>query len=92
MTVRIIVGLIIRLSIAMILTFIIVTYLNGNLYILYYSYASDLIIPFSMYFLFAMNKIQIKFLRKWFVKASIVFGAATFTEIIQAFGVCFLGV
>ncbi len=39
-----------------------------------------------------MNETQIRFLQKWYVKALIVFGMSTFTEIMQAFGVYFLGV
>ncbi len=39
-----------------------------------------------------MNETQIRILQKWYVKALIVFGLSTFTEIMQAFGVYFLGV
>lgn len=68
------------------------TYLNGDLYIYYYSYASDVMIPFGMYFLLSMNQFQYRFLEKWYVKALIVFGLATLTEILQIFGVYALGV
>ena len=59
---------------------------------IYYSYASDIIIPFGFYFILSMNEIQIKFLQQWYTKAFIVFGMATFTEIMQIFGFSVLGV
>ena len=60
--------------------------LEGNFYKLYHSYISDLIIPFGTYFLLCMNEIRIRSLRKWYSKALVVFGVATFIEILQAFG------
>ena len=39
-----------------------------------------------------MNDIQLKFLRKWYIKAGIVFGLSTLSEILQIFGIYFLGV
>ena len=87
--VAIIIG--IMLIIAMIHAFRVGTYLNGQLYIYYYSYFSDIIIPFGMYYLLCINEFSIAFLRKWFVKALLVFGVATFTEIMQAFGIPLLG-
>jgi hypothetical protein len=39
-----------------------------------------------------MNDVQIRFLRKWYIKAFIVFALATFTEVMQAFGIYMLGV
>jgi len=90
--VRIIVGTSIMVTIGAIHLFRIGSYLNGDLYIYYYSYASDLMIPFGIYFLLGMNEIQYRFLQKWYVKVFIVFGIATFTEIMQIFGVYMLGV
>jgi hypothetical protein len=90
--VRITVGISINLLIATIHIFRLGSYLNGDLYILYYSYASDILIPIAFYFLLCMNDIQIRFLRKWYAKALIVFVLATFTEVMQAFGVYMLGV
>lgn len=90
--VRITVGISINLLIATIHIFRLGSYLNGDLYILYYSYASDILIPIAFYFLLCMNDIQIRFLRKWYTKALIVFVMATFTEVMQAFGVYMLGV
>lgn len=60
--------------------------LTDNFYKLYHGYISDLVIPFGTYFLLCMNEIRIKFLRKWYSKALVVFGVATFIEILQAFG------
>ena len=90
--IRVIVGMIIMVIIAAIHWFRIGSYLNGNLYIYYYSYASDLMLPFGAYFLLSMNEIQLRFLRKWYVKVVIVFSVITFSEIMQLFGVYFFGV
>lgn len=90
--VRIATGVSINLIIAIAHIFRIGSYLNGNLYILYYSYASDILVPISFYFLLCMNDIQVRFLRNWYTKALIVFLLATFTEIMQAFGIYMLGV
>ena len=89
---HIIVGVSIMLIIAAIHVFRIGSYLSGKSYLLYYSFASDMIIPFGMYFLLSINEVQIRFLRKWQTKAIVVFGISTFTEIMQAFGIYFLGV
>ena len=90
--IRVIVGMIIMVIIAAIHWFRIGSYLNGNLYIYYYSHASDLMLPFGAYFLLSMNEIQLRFLRKWYVKVVIVFSVMTFSEIMQLFGVYFFGV
>lgn len=89
---RTIVGIVIMLLIAAIHIFRLGSYLNGKLYIYYYSFASDFIIPFGCYFLLCMKDIQIKILGKWYVKAGIVFGLSTLTEILQSFGIYILGV
>ena len=68
------------------------SYLNGDLYILYYSYASDILLPIGFYFLLCLNDVNFRLLRNWYVKALIVFLLATFTEIMQAFGIYMLGV
>ena len=67
------------------------TYLSGVLFTLYYSFFSDIIIPFGMYFLLCLNDFNLKFLRGWLVKSLLVFGITSFTEILQAFGVPLLG-
>ena len=65
---------------------------SGKLYILYYSYFSDLIIPFGFYFLLSINEFSIPFLRDWRVKSIIVFSTATTVEICQFFDMPVLGV
>jgi hypothetical protein len=87
--IRKIVGISIMIAIAAMHAFRIGQFLNGNLYIYYYSFASDLILPFGSYFMLCMFEIQVQFLRKWFVKALIVFAVMTFSEIIQIFGILF---
>jgi hypothetical protein len=67
------------------------SYLQGSLYNLYYSYFSDILIPFGMYFLFCLEDVYFRFLRDWRVKALLVFGIASTTEVLQAFGVPLLG-
>ena len=59
----------------------------GRAYDLYYGYFSDLILPFGAYFLLSMNDATNPFLRKWYVKAGIVFSLASFAEICQFFGI-----
>ena len=81
-----------QLIIASIHAFRIGTYLTGPLYHLYYSFFSDIIVPFGMYFLFCINEFQISFLRPWWVKALIVFSVSTGAEICQYFGFYALGV
>ncbi|MCP4978064.1 MAG: hypothetical protein GY931_18090 [Maribacter sp.] len=90
--IRILVGAVVMLIIAFLFGFRIGNNLNGNWYIYYQSYAGDLLIPFGAYFLLCMNEIQLPFLRKWFVKALIVFCVMTFSEIMQLFGVYLFGV
>ncbi len=89
---HVIVGIVIMVIIAAIHGFRIGSYLTGNLYIFYYSFASDLMLPFGAYFLLSMNEIQLRFLRKWYIKVLIVFSVMTFSEVMQLFGVYFFGV
>ena len=81
----------IMVAIAMIHAFRLGTYLDGALFTLYYSYFSDVVIPFGMYFLLCLNDITIPRLADWRVKALIVFAASSATEILQAFGFYALG-
>jgi hypothetical protein len=90
--IRRIVGISIMVAIAALHAFRIGQFLNGDLYIYYYSFASDLILPFGAYFMLSMVEIQFRFLRNWFVKALIVFAVMTFSEIMQIFGFYFFGV
>ena len=65
---------------------------NGPLYILYHSYFADIIVPFGFYFLLVVVDSDQAWLRGWKVKAALVFGLSTLTEIGQAFGLYTLGV
>jgi len=68
------------------------SYLDGVFFTIYYSYFSDFIIPFGMYFLLCINDSTIPFLTDWRLKALLVFAVSTLTEVMQAFGIYFLGV
>jgi hypothetical protein len=57
----------------------------------YYSYLSDIAVPFAGYFLLCISDDQIRFLGKWSVKAITVFGAASMAEALQSFGIPVLG-
>ena len=81
----------IMLVIALVHLFRVGTYLPGSLFTLYYSYFSDIVIPFGMYFLLCLEDVYFRFLRDWRVKALLVFGVASSTEVMQAFGVPLLG-
>ena len=61
------------------------------MFTLYYSYFSDIIVPFGIYFLLCLNEMYTSFLRDWRVKAMLVFSFASATELLQAFGVPLLG-
>lgn len=89
---RIIVGVSIITIIALIHIFRVGSYLNGDLYILYYSYVSDLIIPFGVYFLLCINDLHIRILRKWYVKAALIIGVTAVAEILQLFGIYAIGI
>ncbi len=65
---------------------------DGQTYILYYSYFSDIVLPFAWYFLLALIEPQIPPLRQWYVKAGIVFSLMTLSEIGQFFGFYAFGV
>lgn len=59
---------------------------------LYYSYFSDLVLPFGFYFLLCASEKKNPVFRCWWVKAALVFGAASAAEILQFFGVYALGI
>jgi hypothetical protein len=81
----------ILLFVALVHLFRVGSYLRGSLFTLYYSYFSDIVVPFAMYFLICLNDLYVRFLRDWRVKAALVFGVASFAEVLQAFGVPLLG-
>jgi hypothetical protein len=68
------------------------SYFSGRLYQYYYSYFSDIVLPFGVYLLVCLNDTYIPFLRPWWVKALLVFAAAAFAETLQLIGVPVLGV
>ena len=82
----------IQLIVALIHAFRVGTFLSGPWYRLYYSFFSDLILPFAFYFLLCMNEPQYSFLRPWWVKATLIFSLMTTSEICQYFGVYAFGV
>jgi hypothetical protein len=90
--IRKIVGISIMLVVAAMHGFRIGQYLNGQLYIYYYSFASDLVLPIASYFMLSIVEVQLRFLRSWIMKALIVFAVMTFSEIMQIFGFYFFGV
>lgn len=88
---RKIVGLSIIIIIALIHALRVGKYLEGSKQSFYYSYASDLLIPFGFYFLLCIAQFKHSILKKWFIKALLVFGAATLAEVLQFFKVYALG-
>ena len=64
---------------------------SGSMFSLSASYFSDLALPFGFYFLLAEMEEKTEFLRKWWIKAGIVFLMATLAEIGQYFGLYILG-
>jgi hypothetical protein len=81
----------IMLIIAAIHAFRIGSYFSGNTYRYYYSFASDIMLPFGAYFLLCMNEISLRFLRQWYIKVIIVFCVMTFSEIMQFYDIYFFG-
>ena len=88
---RIIVGICIISVIALIHIFRVGSYLKGDLYLFYYSYISDITIPFGIYFLLCIDELFIKILRKWYIKAFIILGFTSLMEILQLFGIYAFG-
>ncbi len=89
---KILIIILIQIIIALVHIFRLGQIFNGQYYNFYYSYFSDLILPFGWYFLLSINDARIPVLRKWYVKAGIIFLLATFAEICQLFGFYVLGV
>ena len=88
---KILIVIFIQLIIAAIHGFRLGQIFDGQLYNLYYSYFSDLVLPFGIYFLLCINHASIPVLRPWYVKAGTIFFLATFAEICQLFGLYVLG-
>jgi len=66
-------------------------FLQGEAFLLYASYFSDLVLPFTFYFLLCASEVTIPFLRHWAVKAAIVFLLPAAAETCQYFGLAVLG-
>jgi hypothetical protein len=82
-------GMIILIALAHI--FRIGSYLEGRWYDLYYSFFSDLVLPFACYFMLSADEIWIPILRRWEVKAAIAFLIPSIAETCQYFGIPVLG-
>ena len=88
---KILIIILMIVAIALIHVFRLGQIFQGQAYNLYYSYFSDFILPFGMYFLISLNEVAIPPLRKWYVKAGLIFALTTFAEICQFFGFEVLG-
>jgi hypothetical protein len=66
-------------------------YLRGTHFRLYYSYASDVLLPLAAYFVLGIAERNLPSLRDWRLRAALVFGAASFAEVLQGLGVPMLG-
>ena len=88
---RMAVAIVVILLVAAIHVFRVGSYLSGRLFIIYYSFFSDIVIPIAIYFLLCINDITLPFLKGWMRKAILVFLIAIATEIAQGFGIPLLG-
>ncbi len=89
---KVLVIILIQIAIALVHIFRLGQIFQGQAYNLYYSYFSDLVLPFGAYFLLSLNEITIPVFRKWYLKAALIFGFTTFAEVCQFFGIDLLGV
>jgi len=67
------------------------SYLQGELYNFYYSYFSDVVLPFGGYFLLCATELQMPILRHWEAKLAIAFLMPSIAETCQYFGIPVLG-
>ena len=67
------------------------SYLQGELFNLYYSYFSDIVIPFGLYFLLCANEQWMPVLKRWEAKLAISFFIPSIAETFQYFGIPILG-
>jgi hypothetical protein len=88
---KILIIILMIVAIALIHVFRLGQIFQGQAYNLYYSYFSDFILPFGMYFLLSLNEVAIPILRKWYVKAGLIFALTTCVEICQFFDIEVLG-
>jgi len=54
---------------------------------LFHSYFADIFLPFGFYFLLILNEDIFKFLRKWYIKALIIFLLCATSETLQYFSI-----
>lgn len=66
-------------------------WLNAEWKPFYYSYFSDVTIPFAYYCLLGIAEEKMKWLNNWKLKASLIFTGCLFAETLQYFHVNFLG-
>ena len=64
---------------------------SGTWHDLYYSYFSDLVMPFGFYFLLVNAELNIPFLRVWWIKAGGLFLLTLTAELLQYDGIYALG-
>jgi hypothetical protein len=67
------------------------SYLGGNIYNLYYSYFSDIAIPFGCYFLLCATELKLPMLKSWRTKLAIVIILPSIAETGQLLGIPVLG-
>jgi membrane-bound ClpP family serine protease len=63
------------------------SWMSRSMRVIYQSYFADVVIPFSFYFLLSLMSDNFKQLKKWWVKALLVFGLCALSETLQYFGV-----
>ena len=88
---RYILGLSMIAVIALMHIFRVGSNLEGKWLSLYYSYASDFLLPFGFYFLLCISELKINFLRNWYVKAGLLLCITILAECLQYFGFYALG-
>ena len=88
---RMFVSICVLLPIAAAHIFRVGTYFNGKLFILYYSYFSDIVIPIGIYFLLCINDVSVPSMKNFKTKSAIVFVSAAAIETAQGFGIPLLG-
>ena len=67
------------------------TLLDGRWYELYYSYFSDIVLPFGWYFLLCLSEASYRILGHWSRKAVIILALMTIAETLQYFGIYAFG-
>jgi len=79
------------LLIAAVHIFRIGSYLQGESFNLYYSYFSDIVLPFVCYFLLCATELRTPVLKRWEAKFAIAFLLPSIAETFQYFGIPILG-